>query len=537
MTVEITDQRAFSRKWVHLLIIILLILCVFFRFVNIDKKLYTIDEVRGLLRISGYTNEEFIELVSDGQLLGVEDLLRYERPNPEKGLNDAVKALAGNPEHPPLYYLMARFAVGWFDNPAAARILSALISFLVFPCLYWLCLELFSSPMTGWIAIALVAISPFHLMLAQEARQYTLWAVAILLSSVLLLKALRVNKIRAWGLYAATIALGIYSHLFFALVALAHGVYVGVTEGFKLSKKLVYYLLASLAGMLIFTPWILVVITNLDTFKKRTRFIASIKTEFWEKVQYWLHNLSVIFVDYNQLSTEMSWTDPFYYLTLILAAYAIYFLCRNTPKQVWLFIVILVVVPSVCLVIPDLIQGGGRSLFSRYLLPSYLAIEIAVAYLLSSQISRSYINIWQQKLWQLLLVIIILTGGLSCNQSSQATHWWKGSSGMNLGVAPILNQSVQPLVITDAETFVLPLSYLLEPKVKFQLFTDDTISKFHINPTTEAMMKSFSDVFLYLPSQELQDKINQSDGYDLKLVVGESKFFPNKNLLYKVVKQ
>lgn len=41
--------------------------------------------------------------------------------------------------------------------------------------------------------MALIAVSPFHVLYAQEAREYSLWTVTILLSSAALLRAMRVK--------------------------------------------------------------------------------------------------------------------------------------------------------------------------------------------------------------------------------------------------------------------------------------------------------------------------------------------------------
>ena len=69
----------------------------------------------------------------------------------------------------------------------AIRSLSALISLLVFPSVYWLCRELFNVPLlVPGVAIALMAISPIQLVYAEEAQEYILWLVTILRSSALL---------------------------------------------------------------------------------------------------------------------------------------------------------------------------------------------------------------------------------------------------------------------------------------------------------------------------------------------------------------
>ncbi|NES82774.1 MAG: hypothetical protein F6K10_15980, partial [Moorea sp. SIO2B7] len=164
---------------------------MFFRFVNLEQKPYWGDEAVGLNRISGCNQSELKAVALRGDEMSVEQVLKYQSPCPEKRLIDAINALAEVPEHPPLYYLMVRF---WMQSGMkTSRSLSALVSLLALPCIYLLCLELFESPLVGWIAIALIAISPLHVLYAQEARQYSLWTVTILLSSWAMLRAMRVN--------------------------------------------------------------------------------------------------------------------------------------------------------------------------------------------------------------------------------------------------------------------------------------------------------------------------------------------------------
>src|ERR671933_353705 len=151
----------FPPTGLRFLIIILLVLGIFFRFVNLDRKVYWLDETYTSLRISGYTETEAAKQVSKGQILTIEDLQKYQNPNPEKSLGDTIKGLAvEEPQVTPLYFVMVKRWVQMFGNTVSVtRSLSAFISLLAFPCIYWLCLELFESSLTGWIAIALIAIS------------------------------------------------------------------------------------------------------------------------------------------------------------------------------------------------------------------------------------------------------------------------------------------------------------------------------------------------------------------------------------------
>ena len=108
----------------------------------------------------------------------------------------------------------------------ASRSLPALISLLSLPLIYVLAWQLFHSHLTAWLATTFLALSPFDILFAQTARQYSLVTVLIIGSSILLLKGLDSRSWKNWGFYSLVSALGLYSHLFFVLTLIAHGVFV-----------------------------------------------------------------------------------------------------------------------------------------------------------------------------------------------------------------------------------------------------------------------------------------------------------------------
>ena len=103
---------------------------------------------------------------------------------------EGVRWLARIDQHPPLYYVLLHLWLALGDGPAAVRLLSATVSTLNIPALYALGARLFGRRV-GLLAAAVLALSPFHVYLAQEARMYallslavtaSLWAVAWLVS-------------------------------------------------------------------------------------------------------------------------------------------------------------------------------------------------------------------------------------------------------------------------------------------------------------------------------------------------------------------
>ncbi|MFB2921707.1 MULTISPECIES: glycosyltransferase family 39 protein [Aerosakkonema] len=499
MKIKLVKKWGTYQKKIGILLALLLVMGIFFRFINIDRKVYWDDEATNSLRTSGYTEKELFDQVYDGRVIGIEDLQKYQYPSSEKTVIDTIKSLAvEESQSPPLYYVMARFWMQWVDHsPTAMRSLSALISLLAFPSIYWLCLELFELSLVGWIAIALLTVSPFHVIYAQEARLYSLWTVTILLSSAALLRAIRLKTKLSWGTYAAALAVGLYTFPFTALVAIGHGVYVFATERFRLSKTIIAYLLTSLVAVIVYSPWIFLIITNSHKIGKWREQKLSLSVT----IEKWALNFIHVFLDFNFERPE--WTI----IVLIPIIYAIYFLVRHAPLRVWLFIVTLIGVTELALILPDLLKGGIRSTIDRYLIPCYLGIELAVAFLIASKITVLTVKKWQYRLWQVFALALISCGVISCAIHSQAVTWWnKGPAVVYVRLANIINQADRPLLISDGDRQIegreLALSYLLEPKVKLILLSKENLNNLQIP-------NGFSDVFVFDPSGKLLEQIKK----------------------------
>lgn len=497
-------------------LVFILILGIIFRFASIEKKLYWEDEVRTSLRTSGYTSTEIVEQVYDGRLIGIDQLYKYKFPNPEKGLSDALEVLMDHPEHPPLYYLLTRFWVQWFGNSVAVvRSLPILISLIAFPLVYWLCLELFGSFLAGWLAIAIIAISPLHVLYAQEARQYSIWTTTILLSSAALLRAIRLKSKTSWGIYAATLIIGLYSHLLFGLVIIAHGIYVLAMEDFRLSKSLLRYGQTALIALLAFAPWIWVIINHSSQIKRAVTAVNK-RVSLSHLIDVWFRSINRVFFSADLGSANI--------IIVIIVLYSIYFICRYSPKRIWLFTVALLGVNSLAIMLPDLVLGGTGSTRLRYLTPCYLVMQLILAYLFASQIA--IVKTWRQTMWRMLLIIIISGGVLGCVVDAQKEITWnKGDDNGKrlLLVAKIINQASQPLVISDSSLRpkdpsaiqTLNLSYQLEPKVHLQLVTE---------PNLPQIPDGFNHIFLFRPSEHLREAIKRTEQFKLEPIIERKTF-------------
>jgi uncharacterized membrane protein len=492
---KLASKPGFFRSWLPILFVLIIMLGIRLRFINLDKKIYWHDEVYTSLRATGHTMGAVEEQMFVGRVVNAKAILKYQQLDPNLGLKQSLDSMAiEDAQHPPLYFVILRFWIQAFGNTISIiRSLSVLISLLLFPAIYWLCQELFASSSVGSMAIALTAISPINLWLAQDAREYGLWMVMIALTSAALLRALRLKTKSSWVLYALSLILGFYSYLLTGLVAIAHGIYVFILQGFHWNRTTKAFSIAFGIGMIAILPWMLIVIQSFEIIKLSTGWLKN-SLPLSTTLQIWLLNASRLFLDFD-LKLEHFWVYILIIPIIFLEIYAFYWLFRRTPSKIYLFILTLVGVTALYVLLPDIIQGGQRSVVTRYLMPCYLGMQLAVAYLLVEKISEFRSR--SQKFWQIITTIAILLGIASCVVSSQSVTWWhRDVSYHHAEIANILNQKSQPLLISDSFGIntgnLISLSYLLDSEVQYLLLPEVGMHPDRI----PQIPQGFSDIFL-----------------------------------------
>jgi 4-amino-4-deoxy-L-arabinose transferase-like glycosyltransferase len=132
-----------------------------------------------------------------------------------------------NNDHP-FFSLLSHLSTAVFgEQPWTVRLPAALFAIATVPMLY-----LFGKDAAGRIeallAAALLTVSYHHIWFAQSARGYTMLLFFTLLTSWLLLKAIRSPDRKIYAVYAIAAALGCYTHLTMVYVVAGHALIVGV---------------------------------------------------------------------------------------------------------------------------------------------------------------------------------------------------------------------------------------------------------------------------------------------------------------------
>lgn len=510
-----TSVNTKNSRWLINLLAIGILLGIGFRFFELDRKLYWHDEVYTSIRAAGFTRQQIDDELFQNRIVPAPELQKYQQIKPGSTEADTIRSLAlEDPQHPPLYFLMARWWMQQFGSSlAASRSLPALLSLLSLPLMYALAQELFASNLTALLATALLALSPFDILFAQTARQYSLLTVLVIGSSWLLLRAIRLRDWQNWVSYSLVSALGFYTHPFFGLTLLGHGVFV-IAYWLFVKKRAVeghvtnsQFFLAVIATLILYIPWIYVLGTNLDRASATTDW-TRVSPGLLYLVKLWTLSFTALFFDLD-FGFDNIWTYLLRLPFLLLIVAAIYQVCRWTRSSTWLFILTSIFVPFLILALPDIILGGKRSAVSRYLISCFPGVQLAVAYLLASQVKS------QQRFWQVVLALVFTASIASCTVSAFSDTWWsKDLSYFNAEVAKNINKDAMAnrsikdtIVISDrGNDFtnmgdLLSLSYLLDKDVRLMLLSQ--------SPDMELLNK-YSAPLVFRPSEKLRSAFKRN---------------------------
>jgi uncharacterized membrane protein len=388
------------------------------------------------------------------------------------------------------------------------------MSLFALPAMYWLAWELFTSKSVALLATALIAISPFDVLFAQTARQYSLFTVLVIVSQWFLLRSLKTEKPFNWNwsLYALSIVLGLYTQPLFVLTIVAQAVFLLLQTSLnwqKLKHNLIAFGLVITAAIVTYIPWIIVLLINSKLAITTTEWVkASVGIDFLTKL--WTLSFTALFFDLDFGSNLTFWLRiPI----VVLISLAIYTLCRSGDRIASLSILTSIFVPFLLLVIPDLMLGGQRSAISRYLISCYPGVQLVVAYFLAVKLHQPQRN---RLFWQSATAILIAGSLVSLTVSASALTWWnKVPSYFNTEIAQQVNASPNAILVSDrGEMYtntgdLISLSYLLNPNVNLMLISEDT----NWAKTNEFRIQvEGKNIFIFRPTKALKQTLEKTYG-------------------------
>ncbi len=227
MLKQIKDRHNNSSNWLHLLLLLgWLVVGMALRFANLDAKPASSIEIAtmGFSLGHGFAQIPLDRVISESTLLSP---LRFDAA---VSYGDIVNHLMTESTHPPLYFWLTFWWTKLFSSNGEidasleiGRSLSAIFGSLAIPAIFGLSWVAFRSRLVAHLAALLMAISPYGIYLAQEARHYTLsilWIIASLTCLMVATQCInRRTKLPIWVgcVWVLVNSLGMATHYFFCL--------------------------------------------------------------------------------------------------------------------------------------------------------------------------------------------------------------------------------------------------------------------------------------------------------------------------------
>lgn len=181
----------------------------------------------------------------------------------QHGLGGIVRLLDGHSVDltPPLYFLLARLITHLGNSVLALRAASLVGVTLAIPLTYLVGVRTVGRR-AALIGSALIALSPFLIYYGTEARPYGLLMALVLASTLCLLIALERRRPGWWAGYAVAACASMYTHYTAAFVLLVQFLWAAASHP-AARRRLLIASVAALAG---FGPWIPVLVKNSHSF-------------------------------------------------------------------------------------------------------------------------------------------------------------------------------------------------------------------------------------------------------------------------------
>jgi uncharacterized membrane protein len=564
------QEQPLRNRLALFLLVVIVTMGVIFRCAHLDWKVYWGDEVYSSLRIFGYRTMELSQAVVTGQPVSAALLQQFQQLDPARGIGQVIEVLKVEDSHlTPLYFVIARMWANWFgDSTAAIRSLSVVFSLLTLPAIFGLAQELFRSRRIGLIAVAIVAISPIHLVFAQEARFYSIWLLTMVLACWALLRAMRVGTGTSWLNFGLALILSFYAQFLSLINWAGLALYFLIAGGWRDRRNRNRFIVSSGAALASFTPW-------LYFYLMREKVDTLIPSGESSSIPNFLRNifvnLSRLFLDLNA-TTRASRPEMLLLLgvtalgggVMVMALWQLwrrssttdYSASRhsNQPHQPFYFLGVMALTLPVFL----FEMATKSALPPRYTLISYVAMQLAIAAWIDAQMRRPSAPVqadakqlqpavetgyqmmgngtlildrvgvepfvppvtanvppqlfsqWRNNLWLPLVLILLGCSIISCGKMIQAESWWnKQFSTCNPAIARVVNQSENALVISDvrgAKFFDDALSNV----VSLARLTKPTV-QFQLIKEGESVTVApgFRDRYVLMPSEHLRNQLEQ----------------------------
>jgi uncharacterized membrane protein len=507
-------------KTLRFLIVASIALGLIFRFADIGKKVYWGDEIFSAFRVFGFSTSAVVRESVGAQNGAALRAVLHPTLAERAGASRTIATLAAEePQHPPLYFLLAN---GWSrlfgTSIAAFRTLSAVFSVLSLPAMYWLGLELFGPSLATRLAVALLALSPIQVIYAQEFREYSLWTLGTIVMTACLLRAMRIWNAAAWTVFGLVLAANLYVYPLSGAVAAAQ-VLFAIAYDRPRGRRLAYPLAAGVLGLALFSPWLVVIVRGLPQVDRMMRMVLVPRVSPLQTLRSFFSAARLDLFDFNVLAAAT--VNALLALpALALIVYAAYVTNRRAPVKVWGIIFVTMAACVLPVVVPDLIGRGIRTTQIRYYLPFYVATDLAIAFALASKIATGPLR--SRRAWTAVLTAVLAIRLGSLVASARADTWWNKIQEQSKSIARVINATPDAAIVMsvsdDNVSRALSIAQYLDGDVPMRLADATGV------PTTGLSGKH---IFIISPSPEVTREMDVVPHATVTCIVDEDQRCPD----------
>jgi len=179
--------------------------------------------------------------------------------------------------HPPLYYWILRLWTSFAgDSLLSLRLVSIIFGVLTVWTGYMLVKAAFGSKKLAGLAAFLIAVNPFQIQYAVEARMYTLGTFALLMANYFLVRALSRDteyiKTKYWIGFSLSVTACLYTHYFLLFSVAALGLYfLYDTIATRRIRNLIPAAGAAIGAAVLYLPW-------MSTFLEQ---VSRVQQSYW----------------------------------------------------------------------------------------------------------------------------------------------------------------------------------------------------------------------------------------------------------------
>ena len=426
------------------------------RFAWLGRATFFADETVTAQRVSGRTDRD-VNALFDGRIRPAREVHSFV--DDPAGPPAIVAALATDePQHPPLFYLIERGVVGVGGTSAVAfRVLPAALGVLGIALAWLLGLQLFRTREAAAVAAALVAVGPFFVEYARQAREFGLLVDVTLAACVALLWAFdRPASALRWCAFCALASAGLYTTPLFGLVLVGFVATLCFAPG-PPRMRAAGFAAAVAVALAAFAPWMIATARAGNGVDARLAW-AMVAYPVRLVVAKWAFALGALGFDLEYVHPALAGVAAAFAAVAVVALVVLG--ARATTPQ-WrraaALLLPLVIVPLAYFVFRDAVQRAHFATIPRYLTTALTGAQFATAGMIGSGLSAA--RTWVRAAAFAAFAAFVAAGIASAAVQVASEDWWPNHEDMPVQSAVrTIDTTAHPLVVVRGAS---PLAFEL----------------------------------------------------------------------------